>query len=155
MFKRTFSKYIQICAVTIIIISSGGCAVTGPAFEQIESIPSGKALIYIYRPATFRGAALTPYVVVNESNAMPLRPGGYYPYFSDPGIAEISITHTGKRSITAKLEVGETYYVRGGTVPMGMGVPSIKLMSQEAGMAEVMQCKRQPDVHNQEIKGPE
>ena len=96
------------------------------------------------------GAALTPVVVINKSNAMPLRPGGYYTYFSEPGTAEVSIFHTTKRSIAVELKAGETYYVKGGTVPMGMGVPSIKLMLPEAGLAEITKCKRQRDVHDQQ-----
>lgn len=155
MFTEKIYSLLRVGITTFIILSTFGCAVSGPVFEEVSSIPPDKSLIYIYRSATMRGAAHTPYVVVNKSNAMPLRPGGYYPYFSDPGEAEIVIKNVGQSKIKVNLVAGESYYVKGGTVPMAMGVPSIKLMPADTGLIEVKQCKRQQDVNNQNVGGNE
>src|SRR5438105_10292168 len=81
----------------IAVLAMTGCA-SGPAFQKIEDIPADKALVYIYRPSVMHGAALVPYVVINNLNAIPLKTGGYYPYFSAPGDVTISVIHTTKRS---------------------------------------------------------
>ena len=138
--RTAINSCLLIAALTI-----AGCA-SGPAFQKIADIPADKALIYIYRPSVMHGAALVPYVVINNLNAIPLKTGGYYPYFSAPGTVTISITHTAKRSITIDIKAGQTYYVKGGTVFMAMGIPYIESVSAKVGLAELSECKRLPDV---------
>ena len=129
----------------IVALALTGCA-TGPAFEKIADIPKDKGLVYIYRPSVMHGAALVPYVVINDLNALPLKTGGYYTYFSAPGKVTISITHTARRSITFDVKAGETYYVKGGTVFMALGIPYIESVSAEVGLKEISECKLLPDV---------
>lgn len=131
--------------VLIGVLMISGCA-SGPPFQKINEIPAGKGLVYIYRPSVMHGAALVPYVVINKLNAIPLKTGGYYPYLSDPGEITISVTHTAKRSITINVTAGETYYVKAGTIFMGLGVPYIESVSAELGLSELSNCKRLPNV---------
>jgi hypothetical protein len=126
-------------------LAMSGCA-SGPPFQKIDDIPTGKGLIYIYRPSVMHGAVLVPYVVINDLNAIPLKIGGYYPYFSSPGEITISVIHTAKRSITISVKAGETYYVKAGTIFMAVGVPYIELVPAEVGLPEVSECKRLPDI---------
>jgi hypothetical protein len=91
------------------------------------------------------GAALVPYVVINESRALPLRTGGYYTYISPPGPITISITHTAQRTVNFDVKSGETYYVKGGTIFMGLGIPYIEQTSAELGLKEIADCKLLPD----------
>ena len=128
----------------IAVLALVGCA-SGPAFKKIDDIPKDKGLIYIYRPSVMHGAALVPYVVINNLNALPLNTGGYYRYFSAPGKVTISITHTSKRSVTINVKAGETYYVRAGTIFMAFGVPYIELAPPEVALAELSECKLLPD----------
>jgi hypothetical protein len=121
-----------------------GCA-SGPAFKPVSSIPEGKALIYVYRPSVMHGAALVPYVVVNDSRALPLKNGGYYTYAATPGSVTVAVTHTGQRSVTLEVKAGETYYVKGGPVFMAFGVPYVERASAEVGLKELSECKLLPD----------
>ena len=130
----------------IAVLTMAGCATSGPAFTKIDNVPADKGLIYIYRPSVMHGAALVPYVVINNLNAIPLKTGGYYPYLSAPGEVRISITYTAKRSITINVKAGETYYVKAGTVFGAFGIPYIELAPAEIGLAEIGECKRLPDV---------
>lgn len=123
----------------------GGCA-SGPAFERVSSVPADKALIYVYRSPVMHGAAYTPEIRINDHVTFPLVNGGYVAYFAPPGEISISITNVGTRSINFTAGAGQDYYIKGGTIPMGLGIPSIELMSAEAGLAEVRECKRLPDV---------
>jgi hypothetical protein len=138
--RTAINSCLLIVALTIV-----GCA-SGPAFKKIDDVPADKGLIYVYRPSAMHGAALVPYVVINNLNAIPLKRGGYYPYFSVPGTVTISITHTAKRSITIDVKAGKTYYVKGGTVFGAFGIPYIESVSAEVGLAEISECKRLPDI---------
>ena len=92
------------------------------------------------------GAALVLYVVINDLNAIPLKTGGYYPYFSPPGEVTVSVIQTAKRSITISVESGETYYVKAGTIIGGFGIPYIELVPAELGLSEISGCKRLTDI---------
>jgi len=148
--KKVFGKGINL-GLLVAALAMAGCA-SGPAFKKVDDIPADKALIYIYRPSVMHGAALVPYVVVNDMNAIPLKTGGYYPVFAAPGEITVSIIHTSKRSINLSAKAGETYYVKGGTVFMALGVPSIELMKADVGSAEVSECKRLAEVAG--VPGP-
>ena len=78
----------------IVVLTMTGCA-SGPLFQKIDNIPAGKAVVYIYRPVPtlMHGAGAAPHVVINDLNAIPLKTGGYYPYFSAPGEVIVSVTH--------------------------------------------------------------
>ena len=121
-----------------------GCA-SGTPFQKIAEVPAGKALIYIYRPATMHGAALVPYVVVDDSSATALKSGSYYPFYAKPGDVTVSITHTGQRSVKLHVDAGRTYYVRGGLVFMAFGIPYIEEVSEQTAMPEITECKRIAD----------
>jgi hypothetical protein len=117
------------------------CA-SGPPFEKITSIPDNKALIYVYRPSSLQGAAFSPEVKMDEKTAFKLPSGGYFAHFATPGKNTVSITNVGTRTVDIDAKAGETYYVKGGTVPMGFGVPAIALVPAETGASEVQDCKR-------------
>jgi hypothetical protein len=132
-------------SIVALCIAFSGCASTGPAFQKVESIPPGKGLVYIYRPSTFHGAALVPMIVVKDFHALPLKSGGYYTYVAPPGPISIAINHTGRRTVDFDVKPGETYYVRGGMVVMGFGVPYIELATADKALPELVECKMMPD----------
>jgi len=130
--------------VVALAISVSGCA-SGPAFKKVDSVPADKGLVYIYRPSTMHGAALVPMIVVKDSRALALKSGSYYTYLASPGPLEIAINHTGRRTVDIDVKAGQTYYVRGGTVVMGFGVPYIELATAEKALPELGECKLAPD----------
>ena len=116
-----------------------GCA-SGAAFVPAQA-PADKSLIYVYREPGMRGAAITPNVSIGDEIKFPLTIGGYRAHFAEPGMITVSITSLGTRSVALDAKPGGTYYVKGGTVPMGLGVPAIELVSPEQGTAEIKECK--------------
>jgi len=117
-----------------------GCA-SGPAYVPITQVPADKALLMIYRPPGIGGAALTPDVDIAGEFKFPLTIGGYYPYFVKPGNLTLAITGNGTRTVALDAKGGQTYYVKGGPVPMGFGVPAIEIVPPEQGAAEIKECK--------------
>lgn len=130
--------YITIVAVAMIIT---GCAASGPSFKKVTEVPSGKALIYIYRPDLHEGGAYTPDVKIEGHVEFPLRNGGYFPHLSTPGTVKISISNTGSFSLTIDAAAGETYFVKGGLVRFGFGVPYIISVPVDVGQEEIKECK--------------
>lgn len=118
---------------------SAGCA-SGPAFEPVASVPPDKALLYFYRPAS-HGALYKPMVSVNDKDVVALQAKGYYPYLATPGKLLLSIQNIGRISTNVEVAPGRTYYVRGGTVFMGVGVPFIEMVPAETGAQEIRDCK--------------
>jgi hypothetical protein len=118
-----------------------GCATTGPAYQEVP-IPAGKAVVYIYRPQSFLGAALTYLVYANQIPVVNLRNGGYLPYFSGPGKILFSAeTETQSVAIIA-VEAGKSYYLKG-TLQMGIlvGRPDLQQVPELIGRAEIVNCK--------------
>ena len=129
--------------LTLLSLSLMSACASGPQFEKVENV-AGKALIYIYRPSTIHGSGFSPEIKINDQSILHLVSGGYFPYFSSPGEITISITNVGTKTITLKATSGQTYYVRGGTIPMALGIPSIKLMPTDIGSQEINKCKLIP-----------
>ncbi len=137
------------CMWLLLIASLGllGCA-SGPPFQPEASVPSDKALIYVYRPSVMHGAVYSPDVTVGGNAPVALRNGGYFTTFVLPGDVLVSISNVGKRSLTISAVAGESYYVKGGTLLMAGGYPALSLVPREAALTEIRECKfidsRQP-----------
>jgi uncharacterized protein DUF2846 len=137
MLRRTLSLSLLIAAGMM-----AGCA-SGPAFEPIASVPPDKALLYFYRPAS-HGALYKPMVSVNDKSVVALQAKGYFPYVATPGKLRLSITNIGTIATNFEAAPGQTYYIRAGTVFMGMGVPFIEAVPAETGAQEIRDCKLLP-----------
>ncbi len=148
MFKEGLlqGKRILVNAGTLLVAALvvSGCA-TGPAFKKVDEIPPGKALIYVYRPAS-HGAAVVPGLVFNKLNSVGLTSWGYYPHFADPGAVTIAVIATGRSHIVLDARAGETYYVRGGTIFMAMGATYVEQVSEAVALPQLAECKRIPNV---------
>jgi uncharacterized protein DUF2846 len=137
MLRRTLSLSLPIAAGLI-----AGCA-SGPAFEPVASVPADKALLYFYRPAS-HGALYKPTISVNDKAVVALQAKGYFPYLASPGKVRLSITSVGTIATNLDVAPGQTYYVRAGTVFMGVGVPFIEAVPPETGAQEIRDCKLLP-----------
>lgn len=139
---KTFS-YRSIHSTWLLLIASlglFGCA-SGPPFRPEASVPSDKALIYVYRPPVMHGAVYSPEVTVGGNAPVALRNGGYFTTFISPGDVLVTITNIGKRSLSISAVAGESYYVKGGTVLMAGGYPALSLVPRETALAEIKECK--------------
>ena len=123
------------------VLSLTGCASTGPAFQRMAEVAPDKALIYIYRDQALHGAAFTPSVTINETTKFDLQRGGYYPYVATPGKVTIKVTNVGSMSKVIDAVAGETYYVKAGTIPMGLGIPFVQAAKTDIAVRELQECK--------------
>jgi len=122
-----------------------GCAASGASFRPIESIPEGKAVVYIYRPNSLIGGGIRYHVAVGNQRIVYLIRGGYFPYLAEPGETEFWARTEAKETITSDFKAGEVYYLKG-TVGIGLAVgrPRFEFVSQEIGAEEVAKCKLLP-----------
>ena len=117
-----------------------GCA-TGEPFKKLETIPPGKAVIYIYRPSAM-GAAIAYDVKRGERVIITMKARGYYPYVTDPGEVELWAQTESKASVTLDVKVGEVYYVKAGIgVGFLVGRPRLNPVLAHEAEEEITDCK--------------
>ena len=118
------------------------CATGGTPFEAVTEIPPGRALVYLYRPGSLLGGGPAYDVAVGDERIAALAPGGYIPYFARPGRAEFWAHTQAIGVLTAELEAGKVYYLRGGIqTDIGTSRPSFELVGRDVAMAELAKCK--------------
>jgi hypothetical protein len=125
----------------LLLISS--CSTGGSRFEEVADTPAGKALVYIYRPASLLGLGSGPEygVGAGEERIVTLSAGGYHPYFAAPGRTDFWAHTTAMTVLTARLRAGEVYYLRGGIQnDIGVKRPSFELVSEAVGKQEIVKC---------------
>ncbi|HEV8642485.1 MAG TPA: DUF2846 domain-containing protein [Methylomirabilota bacterium] len=125
--------------VVVAGIALAGCA-TGAPFRKIETIPSGKAVIYIYRPSAL-GPAVQYDVKRGDTVITTMKAQGYYPYITDPGEVELWAETESKASVTLDVKPGEVYFVKAG-IGMGffVGRPRLQVVPREEGEKEIAEC---------------
>lgn len=130
-----------------------GCATLGPTFQKIDKVPEGMGLIYIYRPSSVIGGAVSYDVKVGETVITTLYKGGYYPYFPTPGELELWAKTEARTAVTLDVKAGETYYVKG-TVGVGffVGRPHLIVVPNSVGEMEIAECKLIPETKGEEKK---
>jgi len=132
-------------ALGVMVLLCIGCAASGPRFEAVTEIPREKALVYIYRPYTVLGSGVRYHVAAQGSDIVYLEPGGYFPYFAEPGEVEFWAETEARESITTDLEPGETYYLKGSVgIGVMIGRPRLEFVDGSRGAEEVAECKRLP-----------
>ncbi|MEI7661268.1 MAG: DUF2846 domain-containing protein [Bacteroidota bacterium] len=89
------------------------------AFSQnsstVKGISGNKAVVYIYRPGRFTGAAVNYYVYANDIKVSEkkLKNNSYLVFYAEPGIYKIwASVSTIYISVELNVEAGKTYYVR-------------------------------------------
>ena len=120
--------------------SSTQASAQGSSFQLGETIPSGKAVVYIYRPRTRLGKI--PFnVKANDRVLATLAPSGYYAYIIEPGQIEFTAFDTGSSSsVTVDAKAGQVYYLKGANGKWG-GSVHLESVSSEAGANEIISCK--------------
>lgn len=131
------------------LLLASSCAVGGPRFEEVTEAPRGRALVYIYRPASFLGLRFLggpEYSVgAGEERIVTLSAGGYYPYFAAPGRTEFWAHTRAMTVLPAQLKAGAVYYLRGGIQKdVGVKRPSFELVSEAVGRPQIAKCKLLP-----------
>jgi hypothetical protein len=137
------------------------CASTGPKFENVAAkAPANKALIYVYRPSHFGGAARSPDVYANDIKLGTIHNGGYFRAETAPGPTRIQFGGAfGDKSsgIQVDLRAGQIYFFRvdfsvanldqhtkpngtttGDNCESSGGIPAFKLLTSNEEIAKLV-----------------
>jgi hypothetical protein len=120
-------------------LAISSCA-TGPAFKK-ENLRSGLGVVYVYRPSSFIGAALTTQITANRIKIASINTGGYTFFFVEPQDLMIYLEGAGQGDVTRiTVEAGKEYYVR---IDVGMGKSSLSNIDNQQGLGEIKDTKYQ------------
>jgi len=140
--RFVLSKLILVLLLVGLFLLSG-CA-TGPKFTKIDVIPEDKAVVYIYRPASPIGAAVSYQVIANGTHIMPMVNGGYFVYYAKLGENEFSAATETLSSVTLDVKPGQNYYIKSSVgVGMFVGRPRFTIVPADVGEKEIADCKCQ------------
>jgi len=137
----------RLLGIAILLGGVAACASTlgqvpGEVYKRVDAIPSGKALVYIYRPSGM-GMLVSYDVKANGRVVTTLQGGTYYPYVTDPGEIEFSAKTEASDSATIDAKAGQTYYLKG-TVGVGffVGHPHLRVVPAEEAEKDIADCKQ-------------
>ncbi|MGW8248603.1 MAG: DUF2846 domain-containing protein [Acidiferrobacterales bacterium] len=141
------NKLVRMLMLAASVLLMTGCATTlGPQFESVTTIPSGKALIYIYRTPQFVGSGVAFDIHHDDKVVTRLVSGGYYPYITDPGVIRLWAKTEAESSVTLYMRSGETRYVKGAIgIGFFMGRPKLDVVDNVTGAKEIAECKLIPE----------
>ena len=144
--KMKMLKLFLLPLLGLLAATQFGCASLGKPYEPVASVAPDKAVVYIYRPSSFFGAAVSYTVNAGTKPIMKLANGGYYPYVAAPGELELWAETETKSSVTLDLRAGDRKYVKG-TLGIGvvMGRPNLTVVDPAVAEAEIKECKLIPN----------
>jgi hypothetical protein len=113
-------------------------------YKPVESFPTDKGLVYIYRPFGLGGGVYYD-VKANGKVVTTLYSGGYYPFVADPGEIEFSAKTEASDEVTIDVKPSQTYFIRG-TVGLGflVGHPHLTVVPAADAEAEIKELKLLP-----------
>lgn len=104
------SKFISVFGAILLSACAGG-----PKFDSVKAAAKDKALIYVYRPNRFGGAARSPDIYANSVKIGTIRNAGYFSAEVEPGPNLIQLGGAlgdKTKGLNAPLSAGETYFLR-------------------------------------------
>jgi hypothetical protein len=107
-------------------------------FMEVDSIPQGKAVMYIYWPNS--AAFGYDFVFINDKpvSYLPLYPKGCLVYFADPGINIINSKNMRKGDLVVQVSEGEKIYIRGF---YNTGTTSFRRISPVSALKDLAKCR--------------
>ena len=134
-----------------VVLLISGCAHKGAAFKQAEVADDGRALLYIYRPAQFSNAMLSPSVVIDGEAVFDTQNGEYATLYIPAGthrfVLESEQPVAGNDEVELQLESGRVSYLRVDTaLQFETGSPytrsfSIVHVDEPTAMSEIAHCR--------------
>jgi hypothetical protein len=122
-------------------------------FQEVDYIPEGAGLVYIYSPYAYSGVMDISYeMAVGNDVVTGLRNNSYYPIYVKPGKITFNIRqHTEYplmrkelRSVDFEVKPGATYYVKFLIHP-NTATAELKLVANEVGEKEILKSKFETD----------
>ncbi len=141
--KVFFICFSLILILPLMVFSQGKYLTT--IFQEVNAIPEGKALVYVFRPSAFSGSAVHYTVKANDTAICPIHlyNGSYMVYFAQPGILKVSAEVAKEQSaVMIEVKPGLTYFIKG-TIRTGtwVGRPYLEEVSVDQGKKEIRKCK--------------
>jgi len=129
-----------------------GCANLGPAYQS-QSVESDKAIVYVYRPNSFVGAAMSYDVFNGDKFVTRLHNGGYHPLVVNPGKIHLWGETEAKSEVFLIAKAGDTHYVKG-SIGMGLlvGRPHLEVINPEMAKEEIKSTNRIPDIDYKKLQ---
>ncbi|MGA2974946.1 MAG: hypothetical protein ABSF77_06525 [Spirochaetia bacterium] len=128
-----------VCLFVVVAVSLAGC-VTGPGFVEEQTIPDGKAEVYLYRPIHLYGDVITPMIMTNEGFLTLLDAGGYYSYITNAGTLRFwAVSYSASLPITVEAVAGQKYYVK---IGFAAETCTLTLVPQETAKTDIAYCRR-------------
>jgi hypothetical protein len=129
-----------------LVVAGAGCAPTlGAPYQRITQIPAGSGLVYVYRPNSFVGGAVS-YVVSGPTGPITtLYRGGYQSYIARPGPNQFTASTETTSTAVINVEPGKVYFLRG-KVTFGavVGRPKLEQVSLDEGESQIRECRLIP-----------
>lgn len=127
------------------VLLAGCTSIGGKPFVPVDPA-SDKAVIYIYRPRTFIGGAVSYPIYINNQKVTTLPHTAYYGYLAEPGEVFIA-AKTPENEAHVKLDVkaGKEYYIKGGTATgQFSGRATLDQVHPSQGKEEIKNCAYYP-----------
>lgn len=150
-------KIVSALIAVVAVLDLSGCA--GPKFSPVASVPSQKALVYIYRKSALGGIAGNHHIFVNGQPVTSLYSGSYFPYYATPGtnflsskLLSLSVmlnmvmnAEFKDRICRLDAEPGHTYYVQF-HIADTWG-PKMKIVDPAIGERDIQNCHLAKAIH--------
>jgi hypothetical protein len=144
-------------ALLLLGILSAGNTAFAKDFQEVDYIPDGAGLVYIYRPYTNSGIMDATYEIAvgnYEINDVVtgLHNNSYYPIYVKPGKVTFYIRQHPEyplkpkelRSVDLEVKPGETYYVKF-VLNTHTATTELTLVADEVGKKEILKSKFETD----------
>ena len=121
----------------VIALTLTGCGATGPKFTAIEIPQKNQSLVYVYRPSSFMGAAMSYDIHVKDKDDSDkvigsLSNGGYIKYITKPEKVEFWAKTESTSSVTLDMKANTMYCIKG-EINMGfiVGRPHLTIIDNK------------------------
>jgi hypothetical protein len=129
-------------APLLLVVATSGCtkSASGPLFAH-QAPPSGKGVVYVYRPSSMSGGARSIYLSVpyEANNCYELDNGGYLAYVTEPGTVTIGASVSGEmQKLPLQVGAGQERFVRAEFASsFGGGTSELTEVPANEGAAEI------------------
>jgi hypothetical protein len=134
---KCYIRLLRLCAALSLV---SGCAVQGRPFEK-AGIPSGSAIVYVYRPYRYEGSLLRPPVTCGEDMAR-IGPGGYHAFVVPAGQTVDCGVQGGETSDLVQIDGDSHVYYLKEEIGWGVltGHPHLNPVDADRANSEIQHC---------------
>lgn len=135
--------YLQVLIGVFALLLLTGCGAKGPKFVGIEKPQKNQGLVYIYRPSSLMGAAVSYDMHARKSDINDkvignLSNGTYIKYITEPNEIEFWGKTESTSSVTIDVEANKMYCIKGGVgIGFFVGRPHLTIVDNKLCLEEI------------------